>query len=221
MRLFLIITLVCLGAVACGRVGKHRPPEAVTPPREPVALALLIDKSEAMGADGRLDAAKGAVLTLLERLRDEEEVALIIYDTTPFLLLPLEPLAGRRPQAPERLALAEAGGGTLLLPALGVAIREMHKARAAQKEIVLVTMGGLIPFERQYLDMAMQQIEELGAKLTVVLLSPEAKDAFAALEGRAVVRVAAQDELPQMLLNIWGDSGKQTPAAPQPASFQG
>src|SRR5262245_13715990 len=64
-------------------------PAAPTDDRQPLHLALVIDRSGSMGA-GKLEAAKSAARFLCEHMRDTDELALVAYDDSVDLVSPLQ-----------------------------------------------------------------------------------------------------------------------------------
>lgn len=207
----------------CGPIGargkiKMLPTEK---PAAPAAVVLLLDKSQRMSEEGRFAAVAAAVEAFVAGLREDDLFSLIVFDTTPFLLFPLEPLKQARPEISKRLALAQPSGGTLLLPALGVALRELQKTQLQPREILLITAGGLIPFEQQYLEMASEQIRDLGAGMTIMLLDGRQAQSFSALAGKAKIEAASGEDLPRLLLEARLAAGSSRGEAPPVAPAAG
>ncbi len=82
---------------------------AVTPPegrvRNPVGLALVVDRSGSMSGD-KIETAKQAVVAVLDRLDERDRVAVVIYDDVINVLHPAAP-ASPEVKAAIREALAE------------------------------------------------------------------------------------------------------------------
>ncbi|MBU6271278.1 MAG: VWA domain-containing protein [Betaproteobacteria bacterium] len=86
---------------------------AVDAPVTPLSLALVIDRSGSMDG-GRLEAALGCARNLVQRLRDQDEVSVIIYDDQAEVLLPLTAAAQARDSIDSLLAGVVVGGSTAL-----------------------------------------------------------------------------------------------------------
>ncbi|HEY3359418.1 MAG TPA: VWA domain-containing protein [Polyangia bacterium] len=65
---------------------------AATGRRGPLTLAIVIDRSGSMASEEKLARAKDAALGLVERLGDEDQVALVQYDHTAEVVVPLTAL---------------------------------------------------------------------------------------------------------------------------------
>ncbi|MGB2959416.1 MAG: VWA domain-containing protein [Bacteroidota bacterium] len=55
-------------------------PEITRPERRPMNLAVVLDRSGSMGAEGKMENAKAAVRALINQLRPEDYVSIVIYD---------------------------------------------------------------------------------------------------------------------------------------------
>jgi Ca-activated chloride channel family protein len=55
-------------------------PEIVRPTRRPMNLAVVLDRSGSMGAEGKMDNAKAAVRALINQLRPDDYVSIVVYD---------------------------------------------------------------------------------------------------------------------------------------------
>lgn len=79
--------------------------------RVPVAIAVVLDHSGSMSGD-KMVAAREAVVSLLERMHDEDQLAVVVYDDTADVLQPLAPVAALRRTLPPRVRAVQADGGT-------------------------------------------------------------------------------------------------------------
>ena len=55
-------------------------PEVARPERRPMNLALVLDRSGSMAAEGKMENAKAAVRALIDQLRPDDYVSIVIYD---------------------------------------------------------------------------------------------------------------------------------------------
>ena len=61
------------------------------------ALVLVIDKSGSMNRDNKLKYAMAAAEKIMTTLKDNDLIAVIGFDSQPFVVVPLEPVAKARP----------------------------------------------------------------------------------------------------------------------------
>ncbi|RLB51747.1 MAG: hypothetical protein DRJ42_16310 [Deltaproteobacteria bacterium] len=85
--------------------------------RQPVALAVVLDVSGSMHGD-KIAQAKNAVRQLVERMRDEDQVALITYDHETYVIQPLARVGAVRSELMRRISAIQPGGGTVIPQAL-------------------------------------------------------------------------------------------------------
>lgn len=140
------------GENSFGPGGYFRTPlEAISPlsakiPREaPVAaIAFVLDRSGSMQApvEGvtRLDIAKEATLSAIDLLNAESQVAVVVFDSEPHVVVPLQ--ERRDLGAAERaLAPVTPGGGTSIAPGLEAALEELDRAEAPIRHVVVMSDG--------------------------------------------------------------------------------
>ncbi len=129
------------------------------PPRErdPLALMVLIDRSNSMGYatraredqavpqrdpnESKLHYAKVAALTVIRQLKDHDYVGVIAFDSQPFPITPLEPLAKGRQRLEELIPLLVESGGTDFYDALDSARQQLTDSPVARRHVILLTDG--------------------------------------------------------------------------------
>ncbi|MCK5572411.1 MAG: VWA domain-containing protein, partial [Bacteroidetes bacterium] len=55
-------------------------PEITRPERRPMNIAVVLDRSGSMGAEGKIENAKAAVRALINQLRPEDYLSIVVYD---------------------------------------------------------------------------------------------------------------------------------------------
>lgn len=124
--------------------------------REPVALMLLIDRSNSMGyaseaKDGgvphrdpstsKLHYAKTAALALVRQLKEQDSVGLIAFDSLAYEVSPLLPLSENRRRLEETIPLIVESGGTDFYDGLASALGQLAKTRVSTRHVILLTDG--------------------------------------------------------------------------------
>ncbi len=127
----------------------RRPPRAE---REPLALFILIDRSNSMGyhirnrlerseEQAKLAYAKRAALAVVNQLKDSDMVGLIAFDSQPFEVSPLQPLKENRAMLEQDIPRLQPGGGTDFYDALDSARTQLIESRLSTKHTILLTDG--------------------------------------------------------------------------------
>src|SRR5437667_117888 len=117
--------------------------------REPIALYLLIDRSNSMGyASGpnlpygaKMEYAKRAALAVVEQLGPRDLVGAIAFDSEPYELSPLLPLAEGHAALTAKIRQLQYGGGTDFKEALDRARRSLVAAGRRVRHVILLTDG--------------------------------------------------------------------------------
>ena len=118
--------------------------------REPLALFLVIDRSNSMGYNSRVGTlrdgeklryAKEAALAVVRQLKDQDQVGVIVFDSQAHEVAPLKPLRENRKQLEELLPRLVENGGTDFYDALESARRQLAASRATRRHIMLLTDG--------------------------------------------------------------------------------
>ncbi|MGH7907815.1 MAG: VWA domain-containing protein, partial [Candidatus Binataceae bacterium] len=125
-------------------------PQPPPPTREPVAVYLLIDRSNSMSYDSRdpevrnfqrIRYAKRAAVALLNQLDDTDFAGVIAFDSQPYVLSHLRPVGEDRAQLVDRIERLQPGGGTDFKQALEIAEREILRSGLAVRQVILLTDG--------------------------------------------------------------------------------
>ena len=151
------------------------------PSREPIAVYLLIDRSNSMSYNSRFPAvrdgeriryAKQAAIALLNQLDDTDYVGVIAFDSEPYVLGHLRPLGEDRDELELRVQRLEPGGGTDFKEALETADREILASGIAVREVILLTDGDT---NRQYHDhdQLMADFAKAGIPVSTIRIGPD------------------------------------------------
>lgn len=127
----------------------RRPPRV---DRQPLALFLLIDRSNSMGyhfrnrlqrssTESKLVYAKRAALAVLSQLKDSDFVGVFAFDSMLFEVAPLRRVGENRRLLEEQIPKLQPGGGTDFFDALTAAHRQLVDGRVPTKHVILLTDG--------------------------------------------------------------------------------
>jgi len=118
--------------------------------REPMALFLAIDRSNSMGYNSRIGTlrdgeklryAKEAALTVVQQLKDDDSVGVVVFDSQAHEIAPLKPLRENRKLLQDLLPRLVENGGTDFYDALDLARRQLAASHAGRRHIMLLTDG--------------------------------------------------------------------------------
>ncbi len=137
-----------------------------------VAVQLVIDKSQSMSKEQRLEFAKEAARGVVQSLKDEDYIGVIGFDLTPFEVLKTTIVGGNREYAIERIGRMYPKDQTWLLPALREARRRLEATPAGRKHMIIVTDGQLRDAGPVYLE-DVRQARLLGITVSTVLIGGE------------------------------------------------
>ncbi len=108
--------------------------------RQPATAVLVVDTSGSMRG-GRLDAAKGALLDLVDRLDPEDNFGVVAFDSQVRIVVPTEPLVDKA-SVKRAIAALEPGGSTDLSAGYFRGLQEAQRVQGPTGALVLVLSDG-------------------------------------------------------------------------------
>jgi Ca-activated chloride channel homolog len=190
-------------------------PQPPPPSREPIAVYLLIDRSNSMSYNSRFPAvrdgerihyAKEAAIALLNQLDDTDFAGVIAFDSEPYVLGHLRLLGEDRSEVLSRVSRLEPGGGTDFKEALEIAHREILATGLPVREVILLTDGDT---NRQYHDhdQLMTEYAKENIPVSTIRIGPDLENLrllqdFARNSGGIFYRVEDIKKLPQLLVHL-------------------
>lgn len=151
-------------------------PVTLVPPRAAqkrlnAAVALVIDKSNSMGELRKLDYAKEAAEEVVRNLKDDDYLGVIGFDQLPFVVVKMNQLRLNRSQALERIKFLYPKLGTNLVPAMDEARRQLARAQAGRKHVIVLT-DGLLQANQEFLIQMAEELRSEGVTTSTVLVGP-------------------------------------------------
>jgi Ca-activated chloride channel family protein len=190
-------------------------PQPPPPSREPIAVYLLIDRSNSMSYNSRYPAvrdgeriryAKEAAVALLNQLDDTDYAGVIAFDSEPYVLAHLSPLGENRAELIRRIERLEPGGGTDFKESLEIAEREILASGIPVHQVLLLTDGDT---NRQYHDhdQLMADYAKQHIPVSTIRIGPDLENLrllqdFAKVTGGTFYRVEDIRKLPLLLVRL-------------------
>jgi Ca-activated chloride channel homolog len=173
-----------LGSEASFAPGSYNrtPIEALLPvtPKEPKreeknrAVVLVIDKSGSMREENRILYAQEAAKAVARQLKDNDLLGVVGFDVTPFVVLPLEAVGKLRGVIDGQINRLKPGGQTYFYPALVEAKRQIERANAARKHVILLSDGETRGTQGELVDLVSVMKNEMKVTVSTVAIGAEA-----------------------------------------------
>lgn len=201
----------------------RRPPR---PEREPLALFILIDRSNSMGyhivdrtrrsdVDSKLAYAKRAALAVVGQLKDTDMVGLIAFDSQPFEVSTLQALKENRSTLEEDIPRLQPGGGTDFYDALESARKQLIESRINTKHVILLTDGDTNRGAADHYPL-IAALERAGISVTTIRIGDDTVNLtllhdISSRTGGQFYHVENVEMLPELLLKDTTQALAQTP----------
>jgi Ca-activated chloride channel homolog len=168
------------------------------------ALVLIIDKSGSMGRNNKLAYAKAAALTVTKTLKNTDMVAVVGFDSQPFVIVPLEPLGKSRPYFSQLVDRLKARGTTYLLPAMQEAERMLASSGASIKHVVILTDGETGGTAAMYYDLVSKMHHDGGVTISAIAIGQRANlpllESISRYGGGGFYQTDSPQNLPQLFV---------------------
>ncbi len=140
--------------------------------KTPAALVFVLDRSASMAREKKFLILLRAVSDALARLRDNAQVAVVLFDDFPELVVPLTE-ARHRQEIGKAVLSQRVGGGTSMYPALSLARDQLAKSAARIKHVILLSDGQSISVFAHHGHIVEKMAKE-GMTVTTVALGTDA-----------------------------------------------
>lgn len=175
--------LVMAGGGAFGPGGWHDTPVMDVMPVEAVqkeekrdpstTLVVIIDTSGSMGGN-RVQLAKEVSRLAIGRLLPHDKVGIVEFFGAKRWAAPIQP-ASNRIELERALNRLNAGGGTVILPAIEEAFYGLQNVQTRYKHVLVLTDGGV---ERGSFEPLIRRMSDEGITVSTVLIGPNAHSEF-------------------------------------------
>jgi Ca-activated chloride channel family protein len=171
------------GEASFGPGGYHEEPiEALLPvefvqkeeKRDPsTTLVVIIDTSGSMGGN-RVQLAKEVSRLAIRRLLPHDKVGMVEFYGAKRWAVPIQP-ASNSIEIERALNRLDAGGGTVILPAIEEAYYGLKNVRTRYKHVLILTDGGV---ETGAFEPLLRRMADDGMNVSTVLIGPDAHSEF-------------------------------------------
>ncbi|MDJ0976462.1 MAG: VWA domain-containing protein, partial [Planctomycetota bacterium] len=171
------------GRAAFGAGGWHKSPLASLLPveflhreekRDPsTTLVVIIDTSGSMGG-GRVQLAKEVARLAIRRLLPHDKVGIVEFYGAKRWAAPIQP-ASNSIEIERALNRLNAGGGTVILPAIEEAFYGLQNVQTRYKHVLVLTDGGV---ERGAFEPLLRKMADKGMNVSTVLIGRQAHSEF-------------------------------------------
>jgi Ca-activated chloride channel homolog len=202
---------------------RRTPIEAILPvePREPKreernrAVVLVIDKSGSMREENKILYAQAAAKAVARQLKDNDLLAVVGFDISPFTVVPLETMSRLRGVVDAQIDRLRPGGQTYFYPALLEAKRQLERTNATRKHVILLSDGETRGSQGELVDLVSVMKNEMKITVSAIAVGSEA-------DIRVMKRVSQYggglfhytldpSTLPQIVLQQLDDKPKEEP----------
>lgn len=148
------------------------------------AIELILDKSQSMAENDKLQLTKEAARGLIKNLKDDDYVGVIGFDSVPFEVVELTRIAEGRDDALRNVGLLFPRGKTNLMPAIDEGRRRLERVAAGRKHMIILTDGQIPDGGPTYIELT-RQLRLEGITVSTVMVGGEGVDRI--LQGMAEV----------------------------------
>ncbi|MFG0319804.1 MAG: VWA domain-containing protein, partial [Planctomycetota bacterium JB042] len=142
--------------------------------RDPsTTLVVIIDTSGSMGGN-RVQLAKEVARLAIRRLLPHDKVGIVEFYGAKRWAAPIQP-ASNAIDIQRALNRLDAGGGTVILPAIEEAFYGLQNVRTRYKHVLILTDGGV---ERGAFEPLLRKMADEGMNVSTVLIGPDAHSEF-------------------------------------------
>ena len=161
---------------------RRTPIESLLPvvPKEPRreeknrAVVLVIDKSGSMREENKMLYAQEAAKAVARQLKDNDLLAVVGFDVSPFVVVPMETVGRLRGTVETQINRLKPGGQTYFYPALLEAKRQIERVNSTRKHVILISDGETRGTQGELVDLVNVMKNEMKITVSAVAIGTEA-----------------------------------------------
>ena len=179
------------------------------------AVVLVIDKSGSMREENKMLYAQEAAKAVARQLKDNDLLAVVGFDVSPFVVVPMEPVGRLRATVDTQIGRLKPGGQTYFYPALLEAKRQIERANANRKHVILISDGETRGTQGELIDLVNVMKNEMKITVSAVAVGTEADirvmKRISQYGGGLFHHTIDPSTLPQIVLQQLQDSPREEP----------
>jgi uncharacterized membrane protein len=181
------------------------------------AVVLVIDKSGSMREENKMLYAQEAAKAVARQLKDNDLLAVIGFDVSPFVVVSMETVGRLRATVETQIGRLKPGGQTYFYPALLEAKRQIERANAGRKHVILISDGETRGTQGELVDLVNVMKNEMKVTVSTVAVGTEADirimKRISQYGGGLFHHTIDPSTLPQIVLQQLQDNPREEPQA--------
>jgi Ca-activated chloride channel family protein len=181
------------------------------------AVVLVIDKSGSMREENKMLYAQEAAKAVARQLKDNDLLAVVGFDVTPFVVVPMETVGHLRATVEAQIGRLKPGGQTYFYPALLEAKRQIERANSGRKHVILISDGETRGTQGELVDLVNVMKNEMKITVSTVAVGNDADirimKRISQYGGGLFHHTLDASTLPQIVLQQLQDNPREEPQA--------
>ncbi len=181
------------------------------------AVVLVIDKSGSMREENKMLYAQEAAKAVARQLKDNDLLAVVGFDVSPFVVVPMETVGRLRPTVETQIGRLKPGGQTYFYPALLEAKRQIERVNSPRKHVILISDGETRGTQSELIDLVNVMKSEMKITVSTVAVGDDADirimKRISQYGGGLFHHTLDASTLPQIVLQQLQDNPKEEPQA--------
>ncbi|MGE5304230.1 MAG: glutamine amidotransferase [Alphaproteobacteria bacterium] len=184
------------------------------------AVVLVIDKSGSMREENKMLYAQEAAKAVARQLKDNDLLAVVGFDVSPFVVVPMETVGRLRATVETQIGRLKPGGQTYFYPALLEAKRQIERANSNRKHVILISDGETRGTQGELIDLVNVMKNEMKITVSAVAIGTEADirimKRISQYGGGLFHHTIDPSTLPQIVLQQLQNDSREAPQAEKP-----
>jgi Ca-activated chloride channel homolog len=181
------------------------------------AVVLVIDKSGSMREEHKMLYAQEAAKAVARQLKDNDLLAVVGFDVSPFVVVPMEKVGRLRATVNAQISRLKPGGQTYFYPALLEAKRQIERVNAGRKHVILISDGETRGTQGELVDLVNVMKNEMKITVSAVAIGNDADirvmKRISQYGGGLFHHTLDASTLPQIVLQQLQDNPREEPQA--------